>query len=68
MRITVNSYRAPFESSIRGKKVAIMFEIVYPNFESAGSEFLPQLGWNSVVSLGHKIERRAKPKLYLQLH
>ena len=45
--------------------MAIMFKIMYPYFEPALREFLPQLGRNPVLSLGHKIETRAKPKLYL---
>ena len=67
-RIVVNSYGAPFEPATRGKEMAIMFKIVYPNFESVRREFFSQIGWDAIVSLRHKIEGRAKPKLRLQLH
>ena len=47
--------------------MAIMFKIMYPYFEPALREFLPQLGRNPVASFRDKIKRGAKPKLYLQL-
>ena len=43
--------------------MAIMFKIMYPYFEPALREFLPQLGRNPVVSFRDKIKRGAKPKL-----
>jgi len=39
-RVVVDSYGASFESAMRGKEVAIVFEVVYPHFESAVSELL----------------------------
>ena len=46
--------------------MAIVFKIVYSNFESVGSEFLPQFGWNPVASFGDKIKGRAESQFYLQ--
>src|SRR6266480_3795700 len=40
-RIAVDLCRASFEPAARGKEMAIMFKIVYPNLESSGGEFLP---------------------------
>ena len=44
-----------------------MLKIMYTNFESLGSELLPQLCRNPITSFGNKIKRGAKSKLYLQL-
>src|SRR6266699_78136 len=39
-RVAVDLCRASFEPAVRGKEMAIMFKIVYPDLESSGGEFL----------------------------
>jgi hypothetical protein len=45
-----------------------MFKVMYSYFESSVSKFLPQLGWNPVISFGDEVKGRAESKIHLQLH
>jgi hypothetical protein len=66
--MAVDSRRAALELATRGKEMAIVFKIVYPNLEAVGSEFLPQFNWHAVAPFWNKVKGRAKSKIQFQFH
>jgi len=67
-RISIDSRGVPREPATRGKEMAVVFKIVYPNLEAVGSEFLPQFNWDAVAPFWNKIKGRAESELLLQFH
>src|SRR5882724_5038894 len=67
-RISIDFGGVPREPATRGKEMAIVFKIVYPNLEAVGSEFLPQFSWDAVAPFWNKVKGRTKSKISFQFH